>query len=365
MEQISLFNIEKPIIETITIDVQTHIEALKTLKVLSLFSGCGGLDLGVRGDFESLGNKYEKNPYEIVFANDIVQKACDTYEYNFGHKAICGDIRDIDLNLLPEVDIVIGGFPCQDFSLAGKRKGLSAERGRLYLEMKRVIEYCKPIAFIAENVDGLRIIKTGQDTTALDVIIDEFRSIGYNVVYNVLNAADYGVPQSRIRVMIVGIKADLKLKMKYPSRTHGEFGKQSWITAKQAIDDLWDKLSKTDIPNHTINDYSRAKFYPGKKMQGNCQIAGNKPSPTIRSEHHGNIEGHFRSLDESDPNNMEKWRRLSVRECARLQTFPDNFEFPCSSSDAYKQIGNAVPPVLGWHVARALYLSLNEKDPEN
>ena len=117
-------------------------------------------------------------------------------------------------------------------------------------------------------------------------------------------------------------------------------------------------IDKTEIKNHTSKDYSKAKFYPGRTMQGNCQIKADCPSITIRSEHHGNIEGHYRTNNTDNPTDVTGWRRLSVRECARLQTFPDNFEFPVAASDAYKQIGNAVPPVLGWNIARALYISL-------
>jgi len=362
-QQISLFESELSITDANTIAVNEPISSTKILKVVSLFSGCGGMDLGFCGDFDVFGKHYEKNPYDIIFSNDIVERACNTYRNNFNHEAVCGDIKDIDINSIPQADIVIGGFPCQDFSLAGKRKGLSSERGRLYLEMKKVIVHCNPIAFVAENVDGIRKSKTGSDASALDVIIEDFESIGYNVVYKPLNAADYGVPQNRVRVIIVGIRKDFGLTMKYPKITHGEYGQKPWMTSKEAIDDLWELLDKTIIENHTSKDYSKAKFYPGKKMQGNCKIDGNRPSPTIRSEHHGNIEGHYRTINDNEPENMQYWRRLSVRECARLQTFPDDFEFPCSPSDAYKQIGNAVPPILGWNVARALYKTL-EKIPK-
>lgn len=355
-KQMSFFEDEK--IENKTISVE-ELPKGKTLKVISLFSGCGGMDLGFKGDFSIFGKHFEKNPYEILFANDIIQRACDTYKHNFNYESCCCDIRELDYSLLPEADIVIGGFPCQDFSLAGKRKGLSADRGRLYLEMKKVIQHCNPMAFVAENVDGIRKNKSGDDTSALDVIIDDFRTLGYTVVYKALNAADYGVPQNRIRIIIVGIRNDLQKTMCYPTITHGECTERSWMTSKEAIDDLWDKLDNTSIKNHTSKDYSKAKFYPGKTMQGNCRIKADKPSPTIRSEHHGNIEGHYRTNIPDNPSDVNGWRRLSVRECARLQSFPDTFEFPVSSSDAYKQIGNAVPPILAWHIARALYISLN------
>lgn len=143
------------------------------------------MDLGFTGGFEIFGQKYEENPYDIIFSNDIVQNTCDTYEHNFKHKPLCADVRELDINILPNADIVIGGFPCQDISFSGKRKGLSAERGRLYLEMKRVIEHCKPIAFVAENVDGIKSAK-GDDTAALDIILQDFKDIGYNVVYKPL-----------------------------------------------------------------------------------------------------------------------------------------------------------------------------------
>ncbi len=330
-----------------------------TLKVVSLFSGCGGMDLGFCGNFTILGKKYPKNPYKIVFSNDIIKKACQTYEYNFGITPYCCDIKELDYHLLPEqTDIVIGGFPCQDFSIAGKRKGLGTDRGKLYLEMKKVIEHCNPLAFVAENVDGIRKGNKGNNTSALDIIINDFRSIGYSVVYKALNAADYGVPQSRIRIIIVGIRNDIHKVIKYPIAKYGKNNIYPWITAKDAIDDLWDMIDKTEIKNHTSKDYSKAKFYPGRTMQGNCQIKADYPSITIRSEHHGNIEGHYRTNNIDNPTDVTGWRRLSVRECARLQTFPDNFEFPVAASDAYKQIGNAVPPVLGWNIARALYISL-------
>lgn len=327
------------------------------LKVVSLFSGCGGMDLGFRGGFTVLGREYEKNPYEIIFSNDILKHPCQTYEFNFHSTPYCCDIRELDYSLLPEADVVIGGFPCQDFSVAGKRKGLSAERGRLYQEMKKVIAYCRPKAFVAENVDGIRKTAKGDDTSALDIILDDLRSIGYSVVYKPLNAADYGVPQNRVRVIIIGIRNDLQKTACYPTPYFGEGKKYPWVTSREAIDDLWELLDCPNVANHSTRDYSKAKFYPGKTMQGNCQIKADKPAPTIRSEHHGNIEGHYRSYCD-DPEDVSGWRRLSVRECARLQTFPDNFIFPVSSSDAYKEIGNAVPPVLAWHIARALYISL-------
>lgn len=248
------------------VDVTKHIKFEEKLKVVSLFSGCGGMDLGFKGDFNYLDNYFEENPFEIIYANDIKQPACKTYSYNFKHDAICGDIKEIDINSIPQCDIVIGGFPCQDFSLAGKRQGFLAERGRLYLEMKKVIEKLSPKAFIAENVDGIRNNTVDAENSALDIIINDFNSIGYKTTYKVVNASNYGVPQNRIRVIIMGIREDIFKGFNYPLETYGEQANQKKIlTAKDAIDDLWNCLGNTEIPNHTEKDYSKAKFYPRKK----------------------------------------------------------------------------------------------------
>ncbi|MGF7534726.1 DNA (cytosine-5-)-methyltransferase [Bacillus mexicanus] len=336
------------------------------IRVVSLFSGCGGMDLGFKGGFRFLEKDYEENPFDIVFSNDIFSAAMKVYEHNFGHKGIQDSIADIDLNIVPEADLVIGGFPCQDFSLAGKRKGLTSERGRLYEHMIRVIKHCNAKMFVAENVDGIRTNKAhaNVDVTALDTILEDFEKAGYTVQYKVLNAADYGVPQTRKRVIIFGIRKDISSKIYYPEPTHSEEGLFGlpWVSAKEAIDDLWGQIDSPDFLNHTSKDYSKAKFYPGKKMQGNNRISAHKPAGTIRAEHHGNIEAHYRTNNPEDEEDMNSWRRLSIRECARLQSFPDEFNFTVSASSAYKMIGNAVPPVMAWHIARAAYYTLSQKE---
>ena len=343
-------------IKNTTKDLKTQ----KPLKVVSLFSGCGGKDLGMLGGFTIFGKYYGKNNFEIVFANDIIQHACDTYKNNFKDEILCEDIHNVDASSIPECDVVIGGFPCQDFSVAGLRKGFdNVERGQLYLEMKRIIDAKKPKFFVAENVEGLTNLN-GSET--LNTIKKDFSSSGYFVEAHLFNAADYEVPQARKRVIFIGIRNDLVKdeEIPYPMQVCGEGTNRPQMTAKEALDDIWDKIDKTTIPNHTIKDYSKAKFYPGGKGQGNCRIKANKPSPTIRSEHHGNIEGHYRTLDglidEPGSENVLRWRRLSVRECARLQTFPDTFIFPKSASSAYKEIGNAVPVVFAWYIFRAINL---------
>lgn len=195
-------------------------------RVISLFSGCGGLDLGLLGGFSFLGRKYHKNPFKIVWANDINERAAKTWQLNFPHSnIICGDITKLlgiddnensTLSLLedkltfPKADVVTGGFPCQDFSLAGKRGGLNVKRGKLYQSMAKVIELTRPKVFLAENVKGLL---SWQNGLAIKTITDDLTNLGYHVEHRLLNTADYGVPQTRERVIIIGIRHDINASL--------------------------------------------------------------------------------------------------------------------------------------------------------
>jgi modification methylase aquI subunit alpha len=354
--------------------------------VLSLFSGAGGMDYGFKGGFQLFNQEYSQNPINLRYANDIFLQATQIYKDNFDieHDVDTTSINDIDLEQIDQkygfvpnvrnenqnnpngIDIILGGFPCQTFSIAGKRAGLNDERGQLYLQMSRFIQHYQPKIFVAENVDGIRNSRNNHlenvDATALEIIMHHFNEIGYNVQYNVLDAADYGIPQSRRRVIIVGIRNDLgqNTDIYYPSPTHAIAPR----TAFDGLEDIWNLFNTNQIPNHNWNNVSHAKFYGDDiKRQGNNKIQRNAPAPTIRAEHHGNIEAHYNT----DPNYVNNpndhidkrgWRRLSVRECARLQSFPDNFIFNTSASSAYKAIGNAVPPILAWHIARSIVYSL-------
>jgi DNA (cytosine-5)-methyltransferase 1 len=326
---------------------------MQEYKVVSLFSGCGGLDLGIVGGFSYLGNFYKKNQFKIIWANDINERATQTQKLNFKDvNVVCGDITQI-LNIencdnqislfnntpkIPtEADVVIGGFPCQDFSLAGKRQGLAVQRGKLYQSMAKAISIIKPKVFLAENVKGLLSWENG---LAIKTIVNDFSKLGYKVEYKLFNTADYGVPQTRERIIIVGIREDLNATFEWPQPTHSSIDKnlKPWVTIKQAIGDLEDDAKHQALPNY---GYSKAKFFEGK--QGNTTTQADKPAPTMRAEHHGNIEFHY-SLP----------RRLSAREAARIQSFPDDFIFVKSVTDAYRQIGNAVAPVFAWHLAQML-----------
>lgn len=309
--------------------------------VISLFSGCGGLDLGFAGGFTFLNKSYSSNNFDIIWANDIEKNACLTYRNNLKHNIVCGDIRDLlankyiglfDAPVPLEADIVLGGFPCQDFSHAGKRKGFDSKRGTLYQSMCKVVSQTRPKVFLAENVKGLLTMNNG---AAISKITGDFEKLGYHVSYKLLLTADFEVPQRRERVIIIGSRKDVLPKFSF-SNYLPEPEHKDWIDLKTAIGDLEDK-EEGAVKNHF---WSKAKRNKG---QGNNAVSPDKPGPTMRAEHHGNIEFHWN----------EK-RRLSAREAARIQSFPDNFIFYPSTSSAYRQIGNAVPPVFAWHLAQGV-----------
>ena len=324
-------------------------ELKRRYSVVSLFSGCGGLDLGFIGEFDFLNNKYKKNKFEVVWANDVDEHSCQTFANYFKQAIVCGDITQIlsgkysarlfDQPIPNKADVVLGGFPCQDFSHAGKRRGFKSKRGLLYQSMIDVVRRTNPLVFVAENVKGLLTMNGGE---AIQTIVRDFEALGYHVHYHLLVAADFGVPQTRERVIIIGTKKN-KLppfnEKDFPKPTHN---KNSRVSLKEALADL-EKRKEGEAPNHF---WSKAKKNNG---QGNNTVSADKPGPTMRTEHHGNIEFHWNGK-----------RRLSAREAARIQSFPDDFIFYPSTSAAYKQIGNAVPPVLAWHIAVAIENFLNK-----
>lgn len=343
------------------IDISQKAEFQRRYKTVSLFSGCGGMDLGFIGEFSVFGKesrrKFSKNPFDVIWANEIDKDAVETYKTNIGNHIVCADINHVGNNSIPDCDIVIGGFPCQDFSIAGKQKAFENGRGTLYREMVRIIEAKKPLAFVAENVKNIlnpKLIDAEKNQPVIKTILDDFKKAGYVLKFKCLSAPVYGIPQSRERVFIVGIREDLNVDFHFPNSFLPP------MTSKDAIDDLWGKENDLKIHNHS--QISLAKFRPYSKVgsQGNEMIPADGPSHVMRAEHHMNIQAHYRTLcPNNDFTNRNFWRRLTVREAARLQTFPDNFKFSGMKSSSYKQVGNAVPPMLGWHVARALAICLN------
>lgn len=406
----------------------------KSLTVLSLFSGCGGMDLGFEGGFPVLSKsinpkihqdwltstkdkKWVTLPlsnFKTIFANDIVPGAKAAWSPYFSsrgveekafHLASIVDLVKLHRNgekKFSKADVVTGGFPCQDFSVAGKRNGFNSHkghdgkllndldcpteenRGKLYMWMKHVIDIVHPKIFVAENVKGLVSLED-----AKEVIENDFRNIGsgYLVVdAKVLYAPMYGVPQSRERVFFIGFRRDAlrKAALKelsaptisdeynpYPVQTHGVHEQPlfyqnallPYVTVGDYIGNL-PEPEESDDPSH--QSYSKAKWY-GAHCQGQTEVDLGGIGPTIRSEHHGNIEFRRLSLDHGGKYIRElreglRERRLSVRECARIQTFPDDFAFvrkssvlgkdyKLSASEGYKLVGNAVPPLLAFHIA--------------
>ena len=306
----------------------------KKNRVISLFSGCGGMDLGFTGDFQIFGREYDALPFEIIWANDINAAACRTYKKNLGHDIICGDIWEALKTLPASTDVLIGGFPCQDISVNGKGAGVDGHRSGLYRAMVEAIRKTKPKIFVAENVKGL-LMRHNQKS--LQQVMSDFQSLGYNVSYKLYHAADYGVPQSRERVFIVGTSKKYKFSPPLPERDS-----RTWMTAKEAISDLEKKKEDPDF-NHI---WSKAEK---SGEQGNRKLIATRPGYTIRAECHGNIQFHY-SLK----------RRISMREAARFQSFPDQFLFDARLRETERQIGNAVPPILAWHIAKSVADALSE-----
>ena len=406
----------------------------KKLRVLSLFSGCGGMDLGFEGGFiahkgsinekmcpdfisEHLDNDFVRltpTVFQTVFANDILPDARAAWVHYFSksndNDGVYRTESVVDLvkmhrdsnDIFPKnIDVVTGGFPCQDFSVAGKRRGFESHkdhngnyitseiateetRGKLYFWMKEVIDITRPKIFVAENVKGLTNLGNVKD-----IIQKDFSSAAGNdyivLPPQVLHAADYGVPQSRERVIFIGIRKDLlkptalkNLEKEsipekynpYPKPTHNYHIKDKRLAQFQTVRNVFESLDEPSDSNDDSQKYYSQAKYMGAHCQGQNEVNLDDIGPTIRSEHHGNIE--YRRLsaehggkytDELKAGKSE--RRLTPRECAMIQTFPPDYDFVFSNSyngkkfavspsGAYKIIGNAVPPVLAYNIARRL-----------
>ena len=398
--------------------------------LISLFSGAGGMDLG----FKQAG-------FKILWANDFEEDAVITYQNNIGNHIVLGDICKIDSDEIPNnPDVIIGGFPCQGFSVANNKRNMEDERNFLYKEMLRIINDKKPKIFVAENVKGLLSMEKGK---VIEMIKNDFEKIGYKVDYKVLNAADYGVPQARERVIIMGNR--IGVKNIFPKKTHTNKDKcqqtlfgddlEPYITTKEAIGFLSDvKITNNEIEvdgrkiyNHIAATNVSDKFWARKHDVDQADICDylrgwrNKSEWTTPKldEHFGyrHTAGHWFRKDNNSgtiPSPEDWWelkkllkfddkydkqvteleekeivfeqslrvtnwerasdtitatspeihvnkkRRLSARECAILQTFPDNFIFHGSLSSMYRQIGNAVPVLLANKIAEGVKLMLLE-----
>ena len=399
--------------------------------VVSLFAGAGGMDLG-----------FQKAGFEIIWANDFDKDSVDTYKKNFGSHIVLGDIKDIPSSDIPDnPDVVIGGFPCQGFSINNKKRSMDDERNHLYKEMLRIIKDKKPKYFVAENVKGILSLEKGE---VIKLIVNDFKKIGYDVDYKLLTASDYGVPQNRQRVFIIGNR--INKENPYPKVTHYnpnlkknqqrnllDNDLKPYVTAKEVLEHLsnvrisydpikvgnkyvYNHIARTNVAEtfwgrkykvnqHDICDYLKEarnksewstqkidEYFGYRHTAGHWfrkdNNSGSIPNPedwwelkkllkfdnkydkavTTLEEKTITFEQSLRIANWDTPSDTitatgteihpNKKRRISVREAAILQTFPDNFKFEGSMGSMYKQIGNAVPVDLAKLVAKEIKKSL-------
>ncbi|MHB8252945.1 MAG: DNA cytosine methyltransferase [Acidiferrobacter sp.] len=300
------------------------------MRIVSLFSGAGGLDLGLKWA-----------GHELVWANDIDPDAVATYQRNIGDHIVLGDITEIKSCDIPDCDVVVGGFPCQGFSQANMLRFEDDERNHLYLEFLRIVRDKKPKFFLAENVRGILSLAGGR---AIAKIESDFAAVGYRVAKRLFNVADYGVPQNRRRVIIAGTRSDLPHSMDYqfPDVTHAQpskaksLGLKPWRTVKEGLVGIPEPSKEDGLLNHVYSQYK----ITNRNFTGHRETDPNKPSPTILAR--GNGKGGVCAIQH--PRNH---RRMSIREQAAIQTFPLDFEFVGRMNSCYRQVGNAVPVLFG------------------
>lgn len=313
------------------------------MKIVSLFSGAGGLDLG-------LG----KAGHEIVWANDIFLDAVSTYRANIGVHISTQDIREVASAEIPACDVVVGGFPCQGFSVANWSRTSDDPRNELFKAMVRIVNDKEPRYFVAENVKGLLSMGQGKALAEIEASFAAASRYGYRVKHQLVNAADYGVPQMRMRVIIVGVRGDQPdLPVFPPAPTHADpalarkLGLKPWLSVGKALSHFPEPGDGQDIPNHQNSKY-KLRF---NGHLGHRYIDPLKPSPTVTAR--GDDKGGVVVLHH--PSNK---RRMTARELAAVQSFPDDFVFSGTKTSAYRQIANAVPPLLG----KAIGAMLTEAD---
>ena len=306
--------------------------------IVSLFSGCGGMDLG-----------FHKEGFQILWANDIDPVACETYRRNIGDHIVAGDITKIDYKNIPNCDVLLGGFPCQDFSMIWKRGGITTERGNLYRNFVDLVDLKNPKVFIAENVRGLLSANKGK---AIEQIVSDFSTtgkFGYNITVNLINFADYGTPQLRQRVLIIGTRKDIKDTFTIPKPTHTP---ENYVSAKEALRGVEKIKYNNEHQNVNQSTIEKLKLIPAggnfsdipknsphyvKGMISHVyrRLHPDKPSTTIIAAGGGGTWGYH--FDEPRP--------LTNRERARLFGYPDDFAFVGTITEVRRQIGNSVAPI--------------------
>ena len=326
---------------------------MASLRLLSLFSGCGGMDLGAEGGFSFLGRRYPKLPIEVVHASDIDPRAVKMYNSYFRNPAELRDVRELRADDLPRFDLLTGGFPCQSFSISAqnpKRLGFVDERGQLFFEIRRLLELGSPKAFIAENVKGLLSANGGK---AFPLVISEFESAGFHVRWRLLIASHYGVPQKRERVFIVGFLDErAAARFEFPRPTTEE----NPVALREVLE------SPTEVDERF---YFSDRAVRGMKTTKNSRLMNkgraqdvDQPCNTV-STHLAKV-----SLNSTDPVLLVngRYRMFTPREVARIQSFPEDFPLDVPKATAYFGLGNAVPPVMMWHVARSVVKALRPSD---
>ncbi|WP_075983672.1 DNA cytosine methyltransferase [Bacillus massilinigeriensis] len=348
------------------------------INVISLFSGCGGLDLGVElaglsamiGEERALNSFKDKELYDsvrkesifhTVYSNDLFKEANESYRLNFP-KVYQQEIDIRKVKSFPNADLVLGGFPCPGFSEAGPRL-IDDERNFLYIHYIRCLLQAKPYAFIAENVKGMLTLGKGE---VINQIVQDFSSAGYNVKFKLVNARDYGVPQIRERVFIIGIRNDLDFDYEFPEPTHGE-DKMPFVTLKEAIGDLVDYPGEWFEGSFSPIYLSRNRKKAWDEQSFTIQASGRQAPLHPSGPSMVKLEADMWEL----PGDPSLHRRLSVKEIARIQTFPDWFEFFDGGNMSvqknnrlnkqYKQIGNAVPVMLAKAISMPIAIWAKDK----
>lgn len=319
------------------------------LRIASLFSGCGGMDLGAEGGFSYLDKKYFRLRTKIVFSTDFDQAISTIYNDNFANHLVVENIRAINSDSIPEHDILTGGFPCQSFSVVAQnpiRLGYKDEKGRLFFEMCRILKEKKPAVFVAENVKGILSANKGK---AFPLIIKEFENSGYFVKHAILNAAHFGIPQKRERVFIVGFRKDSQFtSFSFPEPTT----RMCPVPLSKVILPLSEVPQKYFFSERAVAGMKNTKH--SKSMNKGRAQSLDQPCNTVGA-HLAKV-----SLNSTDPviKIGQRYRMFTPREVARIQSFPENFRLNASQSTNYRALGNAVPPVLMWHVMRSVLKSL-------
>ncbi len=322
------------------------------MKIISLFSGAGGMDLG-----------FVRAGHEVIWSNDNDADSCLTYKKYFNHEPVCEEIGSIQSSKIPDGDVVIGGFPCQGFSIANKLRHTRDKRNKLYEQLLRVINDKNPKYFVAENVPGICSIggyetkkdkkeRTGKVLKKIMKELGDAGKHGYHVDFDILNAVDFGVPQNRKRVIILGTRKDIQevlVHPKPPKNIEKPFVKDVIANMPEPI--KWEKKRELEegplAVQGVYNQYGTKHKVKINGHLGNRKTIWDKPSPTITGR--GGGTGGPVIIPHPDGK-----RRMTVREYARLQSFPDDFVFYGSPTSQYRQIGNAVPWKMAYHIAKML-----------